>query len=202
MIRIVLADDHRIFREGLKRLLADNTEFVLAGEAANGIEAVQLIKEQRPDVAILDLSMPGLSGIEVIEQVLAAGVPTRCILLTMNDEIGTVRRALRAGVRSYILKESAYDQLAQAIATVAAGRMYLGDWQGDPRLFSPAESHLTQREQEVLGAVIRGESSRQIAEALGLSVRTVETHRQNIMNKLGVRTAVALANYAREHGLT
>lgn len=201
MIRILLADDHRIFRDGLKRLLADNVEFSLVGEAGNGNEALRLIADLRPDVAILDLSMPGLGGIDVVERVVAAGYATRCILLTMNDEITSVRRALQAGARSYILKEAAYDQLSAAIEMVASGRLFLGIFEGDPRLFAEPETFLTKREREVLRAVVRGESSRQIAESLCLSIRTVETHRQNIMNKLGVRTAVALANVARERNL-
>lgn len=201
MIRIVLADDHRIFREGLKRLLADNAGVTLVGEADDGVEALRLITELRPDIAILDLSMPGLTGIEIIEQVVAAKLATRCILLTMNDEISAVRHALRAGARSYVLKECAYDQLVAAIVAVNDGQLFLGTFEGDPRLFREQEKLLTKREQEILRAVIRGENSRSIAATFFLSVRTVEAHRQNIMNKLGVRTAVALANYAREHNL-
>jgi len=201
VIRIVLADDHRIFREGLKRLLADNAGISLVGEADDGVEALRLITELRPDIAILDLSMPGLTGIEVIEQVVAAKLTTRCILLTMNYEISTVRHALRAGARSYVLKECAYDQLVAAIVAVNDGQLFLGTFEGDPRLFREPEKTLTKREQEILRAVVRGENSRSIAATFCLSVRTVEAHRQNIMNKLGVRTAVALANYAREHNL-
>jgi len=201
MIRVVLADDHRILREGLKLLLAGNAELVLEGEAGDGVEALRLITELRPDVAILDQSMPGLKGIDVIEQVVAAELPTRCILLTMENQISTVRRALQAGAQGYVLKECAYGQLVAAIVAVNDGQRFLGAFDEDPRLSTEDKTALTKREKEVLRAVLRGESSRQIADVLCISVRTVETHRQKIMSKLGVHNSMSLARYAREHNL-
>lgn len=202
MIKIIIADDHSIFRDGLKRLLSDDDRFQLVGEGRNGTEALTLIAELRPDVAILDLSMPRPDGIEVVEQVVATGAATRCIILTMKEEIPTVRRALSAGARGYVLKEAAFDELAEAIMAVAEGRLYLGPLQDHPQLFDTTKiNSLTNREREVLRQVAQGQSSRQISEILCVSTRTIETHRQNIMDKLGLRSATALVNYAREQGL-
>lgn len=201
MIKIIIADDHSIFRDGLKRLLSDDDRFQLLGEGRNGTEALALIAELRPDVAILDLSMPRPDGIEVVEQVAASGSATRCLILTMKEEIPIVRRALSAGARGYVLKEAAFDELAEALMAVAAGRLYLGPLQDHPQLFTSNATSLTRREREVLCQVARGQSSRQIAKILGVSTRTIETHRQNIMDKLGLRSATALVNYAREQGM-
>lgn len=201
MITMIIADDHPIFRDGLKRLLCDDDRFRLVGEATSGAEALALIAELRPDLAILDLTMPRPDGIEVVEQVAAGGYATRCLILTMKEDINAVRRALAAGARGYVLKEAAYDELAGAIVTVATGRIYLGPLQEHPQLYAAMAAGLTRRETEVLRLVAQGQSSRQIAESLGISPRTVETHRQNIMEKLGLRSATALVTYAREQGL-
>lgn len=202
MITIIIADDHPIFRQGLKRLLADDGRFQLLGEAKNGQEALALIAEHKPDVAVLDLAMPRPDGIEVATLVAADNSGTKCIILTMKEEIYAVKRALAAGVRGYLLKEAAYEEIAEAIVQVASGKLYLVALLDCPQLFnSNGNGALSAREEEILHHVGRGLASRQIAEQLFLSPRTVETHRQNIMAKLGLRSASALANYAREHGL-
>lgn len=202
MITIVIADDHKVFRQGLKRLLADDDRFRLLGEGGDGSEALALIERFSPDVAVLDLSMPRPDGIEIAASLAVAGSGTKCIILTMKEEIQAVRRALAAGVRGYLLKEAAYEEIAEAIVRVAAGKVYLGGLQDDPLLFTVADDRLlTAREEEILRQVARGLTSRQIGDELCISYRTVETHRRNMMEKLGIRTTAALVNYAREQGL-
>lgn len=202
MIPVIIADDHPIFRQGMSRLLSDDSRFRLLGEAGNGREALELIRTLQPRVAVLDLSMPRPDGLEVVSIIGAAHCATRCIILSMRDDIDTVRRALAVGASGYMVKEAAFEEIADAIIKVAAGKLYLGQFQDHPQLLSrPCEGQLTNREVEVLRFVARGLTSRQAAEELHISPRTVETHRQNIMEKLNIRTAVALAGYAREHGL-
>ena len=202
MIRIIIADDHQIFRQGMKRLLNDDGRFQLLGEARNGSEALTLIEELKPDVAVLDLAMPRPDGIEVIRQVAAGKYATKCIILTMKEELYAVKRALAAGARGYLLKEAAYEEIAEAIVEVAAGKLYFGALQDSLQLFTlNGNRNLSAREEEILHYVGRGLTSRQIAEELFISPRTVETHRQNIMEKLGLRSATALANHAREQWL-
>lgn len=202
MITIVIADDHQMFRQGLKLLLEGDSRFRLLGEAASGSEALRIIRELSPDVALLDLAMPRPDGIEVAAALSGDNSATKCLILTMKEEMVSIRRALNAGARGYMLKESAFDRLAEAIVEVACGNLYLGDLQDNPQLFSSkAEEALTSREKAILQQVARGLTSRQIAAELCISPRTVETHRQKIMEKLGIRTAVALVGYAREQGL-
>ena len=202
MITVIIADDHPIFRQGLARLLGDDSRFQLVGEASNGREALALIKELKPDVAVLDLNMPRPDGIEVISEVHTAESETGCIILTMREDIDAVRRAIDAGASGYVLKEAVYEEIAKAILRVAEGKLYLGAFREHPNLFnSPCAGTLTEREIEVLRLVGQGMSSKQIAEKIKVSSRTVETHRQNIMKKCGFRTAIALAGYAREQGL-
>jgi DNA-binding NarL/FixJ family response regulator len=203
MITIIIADDHQVFRQGLRRLLTDDDRFRLLGEAKDGREALALIEELQPDVAVLDLAMPRPDGIEVVAQVNAGKSATRCIILTMKEEIYAIRRALAAGARGYLLKEAAFEEIAEAIVKVAGDKLYLGALQDNPELFSTeATERLTDREVEILHHVALGLTSRQIAEKLCISPRTVETHRQNIMEKLNLRTATALADYARKKGLS
>ena len=202
MIKLILADDHRILREGLKRLLNEDGRFSIVAEADNGEEALRLILELQPDVAILDLSMPRLDGIEVVENIRAEKCGTRCIILTMNDDIRLVRKAIKAGACGYLLKESAFEELARAVVAVNSGRRYLGDFQDDPKLFVDEAIPLTKRENEILRLVVSSMTSHEIAANLGVSIRTVETHRQNIMNKLNVHSAPALVAYCLSRNQT
>lgn len=202
MITIVIADDHQMFRQGLKLLLEGDSRFKLLGKAENGSDALRIIRELSPDVAVLDLAMPRPDGIEVVAALSRDSSTTKCLILTMKEDLASIRRALNAGALGYILKESAFERLAEAIVEVAHGNLYLGDLQDNPQLFSSrAEGALTPREKDILQQVARGLTSRQIAEELCISPRTVEAHRQKIMEKLGIRTAVALVGYAREQGL-
>jgi DNA-binding NarL/FixJ family response regulator len=202
MITIIIADDHTVFRQGLKRLLADDERFLLQGEGGSGSEALELIQRYSPDVAILDLAMPRPDGIEIAAALAGVRARTKCIILTMKDELYAVRRALDAGARGYLLKEAAYEEIAAAIVRVAAGQVYLGAYQDAPQLYADfGKGLLSKREEEILRQVARGLTSAQIGDELCISPRTVETHRRNIMEKLGIRTATALVNYAREQGL-
>lgn len=196
MITIVIADDHEIFRQGVARLLADDERFKLVGEASNGSEAVALIRELQPQVA-----MPRPDGIEVAAAVRTSGCDTRCIILTMKEEIETVCRALDNGVTGYVLKSSGYKEISRAIIEVAAGRLSLGEFSNDPRIFSRSnDQKLSKREIEVLRLIKQGLTNKQTATELFINYRTVEKHRQNIMNKLNIKTVTALAEYARQRG--
>lgn len=203
MTTVIIADDHQIFRQGMARLLADDNRFQLLGEASNGREALTLIETLQPDVAVLDLGMPRPDGIEVVLNVRAGKSATRCIILTMREDIDVVRRAFDAGACGYVLKKAAYEEISDAIVRVADGKLYLGAFQEHPQLFvRPGKGLLTDREVDILRLVARGLTSRKIAEELSINHRTVETHRQNIMAKLGIHSATALAGYAREQGLS
>lgn len=202
MITIIIADDHTVFRQGMKLLLSSDERFQLIGEAKNGREALELIRELSPEVAVLDFSMPRPDGIEVITQALALRSSTRCIILSMKDDLQTVRRSLDAGARGYLLKEAAFAEIADAIVRVAAGKIYLGAFQESLDISTPKTGcKLTNREEEILRQVALGLTSRQIADNICLSHRTVETHRFNIMEKLDIHTSAGLTLYAREKGL-
>ncbi len=186
----------------MKLLLSSDERFQLIGEAKNGREALELIRELSPEVAVLDFSMPRPDGIEVITQALALRSSTRCIILSMKDDLQTVRRSLDAGARGYLLKEAAFAEIADAIVRVAAGKIYLGAFQESLDISTPKTGcKLTNREEEILRQVALGLTSRQIADNICLSHRTVETHRFNIMEKLDIHTSAGLTLYAREKGL-
>ena len=201
MIRVIIADDHRMFRQGLTSLLAEEHDIELLGEADRGEDALRLIRELQPDVAVLDISMPRPDGIEIARQLHAAGAHTACLILTMYDDASTVRLAMEAGARGYLVKNGAFEEFILAIRLLAAGRIYFNTSVGPDLTPVPQGSPLTAREQNILGLVAQGLSSKTIAEQLGLSQRTVENHRQNIMNKLKIRSATALVSYAARQRL-
>ena len=196
MIRILIADDHRIFRQGLSMLIAEEPEMELLAEAGNGDEAIRLIRELSPDLAVLDLSMPRPDGIEIIRQLVAEGNRTPCIILTMKDEPATMQQAILAGAKGYIVKETAFEEFAEAVRQVLAGRLWFNS---DLFSLSPVNQEnevLTSREKEILAFVSEGLSSKLIADRLGLSRRTVENHRQNIMKKLNIHKTALLLKHA------
>jgi len=210
-LTLVLADDHHLVREGLRLLLETRLHCRVVGEAATGAEAVALVREHRPDILIVDLSMPGMSGIDVTRAVVSQAPETRVIVLSMHGDEPHVREALRAGAMAYVLKESLADDFLHAIAQVAAGQRYLS-----PRLAERAISsfagesvgvtashteHLSPREREVLSLVAQGLTSAAIAERLGIGVRTVEWHRARLLHKLGLHSVADLVRYALQHGL-
>lgn len=206
MIRVLIADDHTIFRQGLAQMLTSVDEFGLASQASDGREALRLIAQIKPDVAILDVSMPGLSGLEVTQEALRQGLPTRIILLTMHGEPEAVSRALRAGASGYVLKDNAFEDLVYAIKAVAAGGTFVSPSVAASLLKpvedrSPQDVPLTRREREVLKLIASGLTNRQIAEKLFISVKTVETHRARILQSLDLHKTADLVRYAIEKGL-
>ncbi len=209
-IRILIADDHGVLRAGLRALLSAETELDVVGEAADGNEALRLVSELRPDVVVLDVSMPGPDGIEVTQRLKELLPDTRVLILTVHEDESLLRAAMRAGASGYIVKRAVETELIDAINAVWRGELYvhpamtralLKDIQ--PTLTSeeiPAET-LTPRESEVLLLIAEGNTNRQIADLLTISVRTVESHRANLMGKLGLNSRVELVRFARKHGL-
>lgn len=209
-IRILIADDHGVLRAGLRALLNAEPDLEVVGEAADGNEALRLVEKLRPDVLLLDISMPGPGGIEVTRRVKRAQPDTRVLILTVHEDEGLLREAIRAGAAGYIVKRAVESELINAIHAVWRGDLYvhpamtralLKDLQAPATTEQPLVEPLTPRETEVLSLIAQGYTNRQIAEKLSISVRTVESHRANIMGKLGLRSRVELVRYAREHGL-
>lgn len=208
MIRLVIADDHVIVREGLKRIVADADGLQVEAEAGDGGEVMKLVREREFDVLLLDLSMPGRSGMELIKLVKAERPKLRILVLSMHQETQYAVRAIKSGASGYLTKESAPGELVQAIRKIAAGGAYvsaevaeqlaLGAMPGSDR---PPHSALTDREFEVFRRLVAGSSVTEIAAALNLSVKTVSTHKANLMQKLGVTNQADLVRYAIRHGL-
>jgi two-component system response regulator NreC len=207
-IRILLADDHAMVRQGLRSLLEKEPGFVIVAEAADGREAVRLACESRPDVVVLDLSMPFLNGVDAARQILERGVPTRIILVTQHVESPYVLDALRAGVKGYVVKTKAATILIGAIWEVSGGGTYLSPEISqtvvhaflNPESSVPA-SPLSSREREVLRLLAEGNSTKEIAHVLGQSVKTVESHRTRMMQKLNIHETASLVRYAIRTGL-
>ena len=209
-IRILIADDHGVLRAGLRALLNAEPDLEVVGEAADGNEALRLAEKLRPDVLLLDISMPGPGGIEVTRRVKRTLPDTRVLILTVHEDEGLLREAIRAGAAGYIVKRAVESELINAIHAVWRGDLYvhpamtralLKDLQASAAPEQPLVEPLTPRETEVLSLIAQGYTNRQIAEKLSISVRTVESHRANITGKLGLRSRVELVRYAREHGL-
>jgi len=204
-IRVVLADNHALVRQGLKALL-EREGFHVAGEASDGQELLRLVANVRPEIAILDISMPILNGIDAARE-LQKSSPTKTILLTRHDEDQYVTEALRAGVKGYVLKNQAATDLVQAIREVCRGGIYLspsisgaivGAFLSKTDL--PADP-LTSRERQVLQLVGEGKSSKEIAALLGISIKTAESHRTRLMRKLDIHELASLVRYAIRRGL-
>jgi two-component system, NarL family, response regulator NreC len=210
-IRILLADDHGVLRAGLKALLDIDEEFHVVAEAWEGDQVLRLAAKMQPDVVLLDLNMPGPGNLEVTRKILEVAPKTRILVLTAHEENGMVREALKAGASGYIIKRALESELLNAIRAVHRGEVYVHPFMMrallDPPVQAPApekasaRTPLTPRELEVLRFIARGYTNRQIGESLSLSVRTVESHRANLMSKLGLQTRVQLVRYAAEHGL-
>jgi DNA-binding NarL/FixJ family response regulator len=206
-----LAEDHRIVRQGIKALLATEPDFRVVGETGDGLEAVELIERLRPNIAVLDLMMPSLGGLEVARAAKSRAPQTRVLVLSMHANEAYVLEALRAGALGYVVKESSSDVLVYAIREVMAGRHYLGPPLSERSLVTYLEKAkagaettyqtLTPREREVMRLIAEGYSSPEIAERLVLSPRTVETHRANLMQKLKLRSTADLIRYAIRHGI-
>lgn len=204
MIRTIIADDHGIFRQGLAMLLENLPEIILIGQASDGQAAERLIMETCPDLAILDISMPKQDGLKVIRNIREQGMATKCILLTMHDDINMAAQALSGGVEGFLLKESAFDDLKQAVNDVMRGTIYLSPkLAGDIILShtSGKQALLTPRERDVLVYIASGLTNLQIADKLYISVKTVDTHRTRIMKKLDLHNVADLVRYAIKKGL-
>jgi DNA-binding NarL/FixJ family response regulator len=207
MIRILLADDHTIVREGLQALLARDADFQVVAVAGDGREALRLAKETRPDVAAMDLSMPLLNGLEAARQMAGWEHGPRTILLTVHAEDEYVLEALRAGVRGYVLKKQAGADLVRAIREVVAGSVYLSPGisaavaeavrTGTP----PGQEALSAREREVLQLVAEGKTTKEIGVILGVSTKTADAHRTRLMQKLDIHDIAGLTRYAIRSGL-
>jgi DNA-binding NarL/FixJ family response regulator len=211
-IKILLVDDHKIMRDGLRSLLKSQPGMQVIAEAVNGREAVRLALDKRPDVVIMDIDMPDLGGIETTRQMCAALPEVKVIGLSIHSEKHYVVNMLRAGASGFLSKDCPFDELAQAINTVVANRTYLSpgiaeamieDYMtGVPLTESSAFSVLTPREREVLQLIAEGRSTKEIASHLNVSVKTVDTHRRQIMDKLKLHSIADLTKYAIQEGLT
>ena len=201
-ITVLLADDHALVRRGFRRLLEDDAELAVVGEASNGEEAIALAASLRPNVIVMDAAMPGTSGLAAIKVILKQRPSSRILMLSMHSEETLVQQALAAGARGYVLKNALDLDLAAAVKKVAAGETVL-----DPAVARPAPlmgertKRLTPRELEVLQLICHGLSNREIAAKLEVSINTVAVHRANIMNALGVHKTAELVVYALQNGL-
>lgn len=212
-IRMILADDHKIMRKGLISLLKDLPDIEVVGEAEEGREAIHLARELNPDIIIMDVTMPSLNGMEATRQLISEMQGLNVIALSMHRESRFVVGMLEAGAKGYLLKDCDFEELIQAIRTVAKGRTYLSPEISDivveglvnsleqGRLPSPTSS-LTPREREVMQLLAEGFGTREIAERLYVSVKTVESHRQNIMQKLNLKSLPELTKFALREGIT
>lgn len=205
-IRILLADDHTIVRQGLKLILSAHADLEVVGEAANGREAVELAEKLRPDIVLMDVQMPELNGIDAAKKMVAAQPRIRILVLSMHKEAVYVREILKAGARGYILKDAIDTELLNAIRSVAKGDGYispavagaLNEKVKDPG--NPVDS-LSAREREVLLLIAAGKTNKEIATQLNLSVYTVDSHRGKIMDKLNLHSAGELVRFAMKNGL-
>jgi DNA-binding NarL/FixJ family response regulator len=208
MIRILIADDHAIVREGLKQVLAAAGDLAIVAEAQNGAEVIQRVRELEFDLLLLDMSMPGKSGIELIKQVRSEKPKLRILVLSMHEEEQYAVRALKAGAAGYLTKESASEQLVAAIRKVAAGGAYITSKVAQQfalgamyNASGPPHAALSDREYQVFEMLVAGKSITDIAERLNLSVKTVSTHKARIMQKMNMTSTAELVRYAVSHRL-
>ena len=210
-IRILLADDHQIVREGLRALLETEPDFVIVAEAENGMDAIAMTHRLAPDVVIMDIAMPDISGIEATRGIKRDLPEVKVIALSMHDEKRFVREMLKAGASGYLLKDAAFQELTQAIKLVMDGKTYLSpeisgvlveDYVDSVDNGVKGADILGPRERQVLTLLAEGKAAREIAEHLAIGVKTVETYRHRIMHKLGLRTVAELTKFAIREGLT
>jgi len=211
-LRVLLADDHNLIRAGLRLVISQEPDFQVVGEAGNGRQAVEMARELKPDVVVMDIGMPDLNGIEACRQILNDVPDSHVVMLSMHSDEGYVLRALKAGARAYLLKDSAEADLARAIRAAAGGKSFfspavakllLDDYIRKLQRTGAEDSYelLTPREREILQLVAEGKSSKDIANLLSLSVYTVETHRANILQKLNLKSVAELILYAVRKGI-
>lgn len=211
-IRVLLADDHVMMRGGLRMVLEQHAELAVVGEAEDGRETVRLVKKLSPDVVVMDIAMPDMNGIEATRQIIEERPDVKVIALSMHSDRHFVSEMLKAGATAYLLKQCAVDELITAIKTVLKNQTYLSPCisgvvvdhfvRNTSKSKSTAFSHLSDREREVLQLVAEGKTSKEIASQLNLSIKTVEAHRMNIMEKLNIHTVAELTKYAIREGLS
>lgn len=209
-IRVLVADDHTIVRTGIRHVLESEAGFEVVGEAANGSEALSLVAQLRPDVVVLDISMPGESGLKVAARLRDSSPEPKVLVLSMHDNAEYVLESVRAGADGYLLKDTAVAELRSAIRAVCRGESYFSPpiagrlrdaLRGEPLTPAGTLDQLTGREREVLLGVVRGKTNKEIATELGISHRTVETHRESLMRKLQIRTVAELTRFALAAGI-
>ncbi len=211
MIRVIIAEDHNLVRQGIRALLEQNGEVQVVGEAATGQEAIELVEQHKPEVVVMDLSMPRLDGAQAAERILDMKLPTQIIILSMHEDTTMVQQLLRRGVKGYLLKDAVTEELMLAIRAVSQGKMFLSPTISDTvmaLLLAPPDTAvqsagdlLTPREREVLQLVAEGHTNSSIADTLHISVKTVEKHRANVMAKLEVNDLASLIREAIKQGL-
>ena len=209
-VRVLLADDHRVVREGLRLVITAQPDMEVIGEADDGRVATALSMRLQPDIVVMDVSMPEMNGLRATERLTELCPATRVLMLTRHSDGGYVQPLLEAGAKGYVLKQSPSDELLRAIRAVASGFTYLdpavtepalgvGSGRG-PGLANRAFKRLSQREEQVLRLIVRGMLNREVADRLGISIKTVETHKVNAMKKLGFTSRVDIIDYAILHG--
>jgi RNA polymerase sigma factor (sigma-70 family) len=213
IIRVFLADDHAIIRDGVQLILGSQPDMKVVGVAANGRDAVSRAVKLRPDIAVMDITMPELNGIDAAEQIIERSPSTGVIILSMHSDVPHVFRALRAGAKGYVMKESGSEELIGAVRTVYGGGRYLSrpieeemidDYLLQHRYMEAGEpiSKLSSREREILSLVVEGKTSREIGAALGISQKTVNTYRYRIMEKLAITDIPGLVRFGIQNSLT
>jgi two-component system, NarL family, response regulator DegU len=216
MVKIVLADDHGIVRDGIKSTLRDEKNFKVIGEASNGLEAIEKVKSLSPDVIIIDINMPEMNGIEATAIISKKYPDTRALVLSMHDNEDYILKSIEAGAAGYLLKDTNKEEFVKAINAVAKGEKYFSTSisnilatgylhrikkEGVKSADDDSENALTRREKGILKLIVQGSSNREIADSLSISIRTIEVHRSNMMKKLKVKNAVELVKYAMENNL-
>jgi len=212
MMRILIADDHGVLREGLRAMLAKDPEMQVVGEAADGSAAVQLAAQLRPDIVVMDITMPQLNGIEAARQIVRAAPATKVIILSMHTEGHIIREALTAGARGYVVKASLFDELSRALQTVVQGEYYLSPRVSDVLVHgwlekarhgaSQVAEELSSRERRILQLSAEGLAVKEIARRLHVSPKTVHANRRRLMDRLGVSSLADLTKYALSEGMT
>jgi two-component system, NarL family, response regulator DegU len=216
MVKIVLADDHGIVRDGIKSTLRDEKTFKIIGEASNGLEAIEVVKALSPDVIIIDINMPKMNGIEATAIITKKYPHTKSLVLSMHDNEDYVLKSIEAGASGYLLKDTNKEEFIKAIKAVANGGKYFSTSisnilatgylhrikkEGARSIDDESENGLTRREKGILKLIVQGRSNREIADSLSISIRTIEVHRSNMMKKLKVKNAVELMKFAMENNL-
>lgn len=212
-VTVLLADDHTVVRDGLRYLLESQLDIKVIGDADNGRQAVRLVEQLRPDVVVMDIAMPELNGIEATQKIRSECPETQVVILSMHSTDEHVIRALQAGARGYLLKESAGVEVVKAVRTVHSKHRYLSQKLSDKiiddycrliksNLHEDPLVQLSAREREVLQLVVEGNSNLEIADTLSLSIKTIETYRSRLMHKLGINNLPELVKFAIQHGLT